>query len=1467
MNLKTIINRVLKMLMVATIVVSNWTGSTIFVKALGTLPNGPRFEYDLHEGIMIQCENYSDGRAWFEAICLSSSSQLIFDDGVNQVSISLNGRATLNSMEGEVYGVNVFPQTLYDAGVTPGTYDVTLMMDEYPSVTVSNIKITYGSNVNTNIEYQLLKSFEIVNFTKNVASGTTFEIKYELNGDVDANLQMVYYMPNEEMFLEVGKEFKVEEDWKYKAEDIPFVYMSVSANVDGYYVGNIYSHLTKDEIMDKYGYEINDKIYPIDDYSITLTDANVDKDGPVFNNVVISQEKNYVDINFELVDMVGIYSFNAYFKNVNNGNEFNLYFEKPEQLITAGTHTLSTNIRDVFEWAEKGTYYLSKIEAWDKVGNYAENNFTDPTKNTVAISAENHPLYNATSKDVVFTTQFVDGEIYFRRDKDMHDGGYFVEVQVEDCRKNLVAFAWFDLNRNMFNTDKVADLTYTTTLNVRLDSATVKTLDVSIPVHIVDPIGTIVEYDHEAEIILDYEEYKANKQGVQISRIRPYYVQLDTGEYIIDYAKVDGLGVGSDGNNSMFGGRYAYNPLYRTANADDDTGYIEDTIYVYLIDDNGNLVGEAGNVLLASTKRKEITLSDVSLPISMKTKEGTIPSYAVIDAKAISTIDALKDKEYVAYDMNIAADGIKVQPVGDMEVTINLPANLQNQEVDVYYVDANGALQLVDTVTATSSVTFTTNHFSTYAVAAKKQSSSNTGFVGDVDSPIQSFEIEGFQSKFKSGSSFNVNYTLKDGVRPDAAYIDMIFLADNGEEFGASVWDNQIQFDEMWKYKAENYQFVYLSMRYYDAADNEYYAYYSPYTKEKAMEMLPYLYVSENAKWYVYNFDYSFTYTDVNIDKTAPSLENFTVSRDKDYIDVSFTSDENQSGIASIYLEFDNGYGFSVYAEKVDGIYKGSYSLMNDYQYYLKPENEGTYTLKEVALYDAVYNSTSIIPSKPFTLDLLCAENPLANLTEEDYSFETWYPDGKLYARKDVDLDSYMGAVFLNVKDSRNEIITLGFDIVDVASYDNSAEKTYTVPYTFVYEINGKQVRVEHDFELVVQDTVGTIIETEYAQEFIRSYEDYKENGLLMMQMRTLVPILVKLDTGEVIVDYVKPGAGGSFAGEDTTGAAYIEEGADCYYYPKYRRENDDNGYMIQSVRYYLIDKDGNLVDYDGSVRVPYAERDTWKYNTSFEELKVSALEGTIPSYTKVNAITVNNLDQFANTDYVAYDITLVADEQEVQPVGTVDVTLDLPSELQGKEVEVYYVDDNGVSSKVDNYTTSEDGTSVTFTTDHFSTYAVVAKELVVKNGICADENGKLWYYVDNVKTYGGLMYIDGYYYYARTSGEIVANRTYWITKTNDLLPEANYTFDAEGKMVNAPVEEPEVPVVLNGIQADSTGKLWYYENDVKTYGGLMYIDGYYYYARTSGEIVVNRSYWITKTNDLLPQSTYTFDENGKIDF
>lgn len=143
--------------------------------------------------------------------------------------------------------------------------------------------------------------------------------------------------------------------------------------------------------------------------------------------------------------------------------------------------------------------------------------------------------------------------------------------------------------------------------------------------------------------------------------------------------------------------------------------------------------------------------------------------------------------------------------------------------------------------------------------------------------------------------------------------------------------------------------------------------------------------------------------------------------------------------------------------------------------------------------------------------------------------------------------------------------------------------------------------------------------------------------------------------------------------------------------------------------------------------------------------------------------------------------------------------------------------------------------------------------------------DGNLYYYEDGVLTYAGLILLDGNYYYVRSNGQLVVGRDYWVTVTNDLLPEGTYTFGADGKMIvegNGSGEEDKP--VTNGI-VDVDGVLYYYQNGNAYYAGLFQLDGNYYYARSNGQLVVSRDYWVTKTNDLLPAGTYTFDADGKM--
>ena len=155
-----------------------------------------------------------------------------------------------------------------------------------------------------------------------------------------------------------------------------------------------------------------------------------------------------------------------------------------------------------------------------------------------------------------------------------------------------------------------------------------------------------------------------------------------------------------------------------------------------------------------------------------------------------------------------------------------------------------------------------------------------------------------------------------------------------------------------------------------------------------------------------------------------------------------------------------------------------------------------------------------------------------------------------------------------------------------------------------------------------------------------------------------------------------------------------------------------------------------------------------------------------------------------------------------------------------------------------------------------------------VKNGI-VNEDGELYYYVNGVKTYAGLIKIDGDYYYVNSSCKVVTTAHYWVNRPNGLLPAGFYDFGADGKMVNPPVVTPDPnpdpdPEVKNGI-VNEDGELYYYVNGVKTYAGLIQIDGDYYYVNSSCKVVTTAHYWVNRPNGLLPAGFYDFGADGRM--
>ena len=148
--------------------------------------------------------------------------------------------------------------------------------------------------------------------------------------------------------------------------------------------------------------------------------------------------------------------------------------------------------------------------------------------------------------------------------------------------------------------------------------------------------------------------------------------------------------------------------------------------------------------------------------------------------------------------------------------------------------------------------------------------------------------------------------------------------------------------------------------------------------------------------------------------------------------------------------------------------------------------------------------------------------------------------------------------------------------------------------------------------------------------------------------------------------------------------------------------------------------------------------------------------------------------------------------------------------------------------------------------------------KMIIKQGVVKDSDGQIRYYVDGQAVYAGLVKdADGSYYYISGNGCVaIKNRSYYITKTNGLLPAGTYTFGDDCKMI-----------IKQGVVKDSDGQIRYYVDGQVVYAGLVKdADGSYYYISGNGCVAIkNRSYYITKTNGLLPEGLYTFGDDCKM--
>ena len=196
---------------------------------------------------------------------------------------------------------------------------------------------------------------------------------------------------------------------------------------------------------------------------------------------------------------------------------------------------------------------------------------------------------------------------------------------------------------------------------------------------------------------------------------------------------------------------------------------------------------------------------------------------------------------------------------------------------------------------------------------------------------------------------------------------------------------------------------------------------------------------------------------------------------------------------------------------------------------------------------------------------------------------------------------------------------------------------------------------------------------------------------------------------------------------------------------------------------------------------------------------------------------------------------------------------------LENGEVNYYYFTENYQAVKDGTYKVdNNNGLPLPCFNYNFDANGVIEHDPdTSKNGLSvpSDDPNGLFYMIDGIKVGMGLLKIDGSYYYARTSsGEIVRNRTYYVSVTNGLPIEPGmYSFDAEGRMI------------LNGF-FDENSSTYYYQDGVMAKGFTKIGEDYYFFNAGSGKLYKDIRLWVPVNEYGVEPGYYYFGVDGKME-
>lgn len=271
----------------------------------------------------------------------------------------------------------------------------------------------------------------------------------------------------------------------------------------------------------------------------------------------------------------------------------------------------------------------------------------------------------------------------------------------------------------------------------------------------------------------------------------------------------------------------------------------------------------------------------------------------------------------------------------------------------------------------------------------------------------------------------------------------------------------------------------------------------------------------------------------------------------------------------------------------------------------------------------------------------------------------------------------------------------------------------------------------------------------------------------------------------------------------------------------------------------------GTVPTYDGETPTK-AEETRYTYSFIGWDKDVTAVSGDVTYTAQFEKTGKNGLSVEDDGTY------WLEDGEPVLNKGLVRINISMDD---GIHYHYYYFGEDGKAVKDGDYKVyKNNGLPLPCYQYRFDEDGIIVHDYdTTKNGIREGDNS-IFYYIDGVKVGEGLLLIDGYYYYARTSsGEIVRGRSYWVTKTNGLIDnEGEYEFDADGRMI------------LDGF-VTVNGATYYYTDGEPALGFTKIGEDYYLFNNKSGKMYSSATLWVGPNDYGIVGGMYYFGADGKM--